>query len=865
MWKRMVGKLVDFASNRPFLILLIASCLMGTSTWYARKLELKTDFLELLPRNSPSFMAYEHQLGRVGGGGTLLTVVESPDSKANARLIEDLSSALTDRMQTWDSCVAACSDDTCRLSQCGPRLISYFEKGTHAIKQFYEQNKWLYPSLSELEELDADIEYQIALHTGLVEHTEEEGEKQGAQSSDSLSEQVKRYRTRWEQKARQYNQFPQGYFSSPDGTRYVLVIVSESSGTGDAIGDRLIQEVSELVEKLHPKLYHPDMQVGYGGDLPNARAEKQSIENDVIWATLIPMLLIMGGLVFYFRSIWSLAILGVPAALGISCAYAYATAVYGYVNTAGAFLGAVILGNGVNYPIVLLARYVDFRARGQAPREALREAVFNAFRAELVGACVASIAYGSLSITQFRGFSQFGVIGFLGMLFVWMAIIPVVPALIVIQEKWQQFWQTRKAATALAFPQASYRGQVGWFVRWTMITLKRPVLCLTLAFLFTAIIVYKLPSYLRDPWEYDFSRLGSSSTHRTGPQVWSSKADQVFNRSLSVSGARLLADFPEQVPLLKAQILKNVEEDALFQRSLGYTDPPLIRNVITIDDFLPGSAEEQQQKQELWKRIRSRLTPAIMTQLSQEDRLQVEELLPPDHLHLLGPRDLPIQIQRKFMENNGVLGTLMYLQPREELNLQDGKIQLRISQIADNITLPDGTLVKTASRSTVFAEMLNSMHRDGPLASGVAFVAVLVVVILATRSVRGIISISLALFLGVVWMLGLTAWFNQKLNFLNFIALPITFGIGSEYPFNIFDRSRLLKGNIQEALERSAGAVALCSYTTTIGYGSLLVSDQQALQSFGRLAVMGEITCLLTALFVLPAFLQWRSKKSVKG
>ena len=64
----------------------------------------------------------------------------------------------------------------------------------------------------------------------------------------------------------------------------------------------------------------------------------------------------------------------------------------------------------------------------------------------------------------------------------------------------------------------------------------------------------------------------------------------------------------------------------------------------------------------------------------------------------------------------------------------------------------------------------------------------------------------------------------------------------------------------------SGGAVALCSYTTTIGYSSMLVSDQQALQSFGRLAMTGEIACVLAALFYMPALLnvidRWRKKRS---
>ena len=37
-------------------------------------------------------------------------------------------------------------------------------------------------------------------------------------------------------------------------------------------------------------------------------------------------------------------------------------------------------------------------------------------------------AYGSLVITRFRGFSQFGMIGFVGMLLVWISIIPLVPS-----------------------------------------------------------------------------------------------------------------------------------------------------------------------------------------------------------------------------------------------------------------------------------------------------------------------------------------------------------------------------------------------------------------------------------------------------
>ena len=101
------------------------------------------------------------------------------------------------------------------------------------------------------------------------------------------------------------------------------------------------------------------------------------------------------------------------------------------------------------------------------------------------------------------------------------------------------------------------------------------------------------------------------------------------------------------------------------------------------------------------------------------------------------------------------------------------------------------------------------------------------------------------------------------MNFLNFIALPITSGIGSEYPFNIFDRSRLLGGDVTRAVKLHLGAVALCSYTTSIGYGSLLFADNQALRSFGRLAIGGEVACLALAVLFLPSLLHLIGAHSV--
>jgi hypothetical protein len=844
--KKLVHAVVDFAGARPVLVLFLSLfCLVAT--WgYASQLDLRSDFLELLPRESPGFMAFEHQLGRVGGGGSLLVIAESPDPKANERFVDALADRLDAMVEERRTCVAACPSPDC-VRACGPDLVGYLERGTKEAHAFIDANKWLYASPKDLERADDRLDRRIAEQSGMVEDLGDDetpapsgdhpvphgGGPSGRPSTSGLGLDV--LRDELKTNYAKMDDFPSGYFETPDRKSIGLRIVSQSTGTGDKSGDILLAKVGAMTDALKPQSFEPSMRVGFAGDIPNAAAEKQSLVSQAAWASALVLAIILGGVAFFYRSLWSLAIIVLPALLGVGFAYSFAMARFGYVNTTGAFLGAIILGNGINYPIVLLSRYREFRARGLAPADARRDAVWNAFRAELVGACVGSIAYGSLTITRFRGFNQFGLIGFVGMLLVWLSIIPCVPALIALREV---FVGTQDV------PRAAAPGPVVRMI--ARATERAPWAFVVGALALSAFAFVRLPAYLRDPWEYNFNNLGSKESKVSGAAEWSIKADDVFGGKNNISGALMLADTPEQVPLLKAQILKNDAADP---------QGTLIQEVLTVADLLPGTLEEQRAKIAVLDRIRGRLTPAVLADLSASDRADVDAMTPPATLRPVGPNDLPALFRRRFTENNGTVGTVFYVKYRNDVVLSDGHNLLRIAKATDNVVLPDGTKVLTASRATVFAEMIRSMQRDGPLATGAAFLAVVAVVLIATHNLRGALVVLSSLVMGVLWTMGGAAWLGVKLNFLNFIALPITFGVGCEYPFNVYDRTRLLHGDVTGALLRVGGAVALCSYTTTVGYSSLLLADMQALQSFGWVAMSGEIACLAGALFVVPSLL----------
>lgn len=843
--RRAVASIVDVSGRRPYVILALAFCALVVTWHFALKVLVSphTDLRELLPSDSPGLKAFEHQLGRVGGGAALLVVAESPDRRANERFVDDLSVRLREMIA--------------EQKEGGPRLIAYVEDGPKDVRAFFERNKWLYADRKDLENAYDTLDFQVAVRSGLVSDLGDDDSGDAAASAESSHGKkpalgLDAYQERWEAKATEHAGFANDYFESPDGKGIGLRIMSLTTGMGDSGGDVLLERVDRLVADMKPSAYQPQLKVGFAGEIADAAAEKASVVTQAAWATGIAFVLIVAGVVWFYRSPGALVVIALPALLGVGAAYAFTYWRFGYVNTTGMFLGAIILGNGINYPIVLLSRYHEFLARGQPAADARRDAVASALRAELVGACVASIAYGSLSITHFRGFSQFGWIGFVGMLLVWVSMIPCVPALIVVIEAIQPKlprWLRDRPRGVL------HHGAP--IVIISRVTARHPWFFVGAAIVLTGVAAWKIPAFLRDPWEYDFDRLGSRASKRGGAGEWSVKAETIFGGKMNVAGALMLADTPEQVPAVKAQILAN---DA------GDPKGRLIADIATVDDLLPGSPAEQADKLAIVDRIRDRLTPAVLESLPNDERTRVENLLPPDTLRVLAPADLPVFLRRRFEENDGRIGTVFYVKYKNDVIFADGHNLLRMAKATDNVRLPDGTVVQTASRSTVFAEMIRSMEIDGPRATMASLLAVTIVVLIATHDVRGALSVLAALVMGVTWLVGAAAWTGEKLNYVNFITLPITFGIGCEYPFNVYDRSRLMKGDVSGALVRVGGAVALCSYTTIVGYGSMLFADFQALESFGRLAVCGEAACLSCALLVLPALLHalgrgWRRRE----
>jgi predicted RND superfamily exporter protein len=115
------------------------------------------------------------------------------------------------------------------------------------------------------------------------------------------------------------------------------------------------------------------------------------------------------------------------------------------------------------------------------------------------------------------------------------------------------------------------------------------------------------------------------------------------------------------------------------------------------------------------------------------------------------------------------------------------------------------------------------------------------------------------LVVGTIWTLGLMRCFGVNLNLANSLFLPLVVGAGVEYGIIVMQRWREQagQGHSDVALPFStAKGIILAGLTTTVGFGSLTISDHQGIHSLGVLAIIGSLSILAAAVLFLPALLQ---------
>jgi predicted RND superfamily exporter protein len=785
-------------TTRPLAVVVVAAALGVLGVYLSSRLSFRTSFAELLPDSDPGVIALRETQKRMGDLTLLLVGVKSPDLAANERYAE----ALTGHLRSLPRSVVD--------------IATYHVRD---IFSFVESNRWLYASEANLQEVRDRLKREILRRKNpLVIDLSDDEDDQALEQRLKKSIAVE-------------GRFPGGLFRNPGGDTVWVTALPPGGLLVERAGEGLLEATARFIRENPPRAFHPQMDVQMAGPIITNIRNREALQRDLTWVAALCGFLIPLSIGLYFRRAQSVLFVAAPAVMATVLAYAVAYLAFGYLTTVTSFLVSFVMGNGTNYAVVLLARYEEQRRHGDGAQAAAIHACTALWRTTGVAALASALSYASLMITSFRGFSQFGLIGAAGCLLAWAATFSLMPALLCLLDK-------RGSQPAARIGRKGMLDGLGRFIE------RRPRAVLVAGGVFTLAMVVGSSHFGKDAFEYDFRKLSARGILDEKGQAFDRDHNALFGRWPQPTV--ILADRVEDVEPLRSAIRR-------ADRDLPGGD--VIGDIITVWDLLPGQPPEQERKLALLAQIRKLTNDPALELLEEKQKGEMARLRPPESLRTLRAEDLPPLARRPFTEVDGTLGRVLLIYPPVEgITVYDGRALLRIAAVLQRLELPDGREVHTSGSAVIFAAMIRSVLHDGPLASFASLGAVLLLVLLRVRPRRAAFFVMGGLLAGVSWMTGIAGWLGIKITFLNFIALPFIFGVGVEYVIHIVSEFKE-HGSVRRTVASAGGAVALCSWSAIVGYGSLLIARNGALQGLGAMATLGETTCLLAAVIVTPAAL----------
>ncbi|GAB5535469.1 MAG: MMPL family transporter [Rubricoccaceae bacterium] len=808
-----------FVVRRPLVVLALAVALAAVAGWQATSLKVNANIIALLPPEYTSVQALNRLQETVGAESTVDVAIRSPSFETNLRFADDFAEAM--------------------MALEAPDGEPYFNR--YDLKRdvrFVSENALYFATFEELDRLERFLRGQAQevrdvtnpLRLSILPTGEDSLNAAKERDADQLRRDLAQLALT-------------EYLISPDSTTLAVRFYPTGSQADIGYVERLYSDVDSLVLAMRPGSYSPTMVVTPAGRLLRQTVEVKSITNDVQRSFGAGVLSVIFAVALYFlyksvqartggrfvlrvvlsellRTPVTATLLTFPLVISLAWAGGVAAVAFGSLNLMTSTLGLVLFGLGIDYGIHFYARYAEERGGGAEVEAAIEETFVSTGQAIAVSAFTTASALFVLQLADFRGFSEFGLIGGMGILFALTSMLTVLPALIVIAE--------RTGAINLRV-----RGESSEYEPERRFPFARTITSICLGVVALAIIL--LP-HVR--FEYNFSKLEPTYDE------YDERA-QALRPVFSTNERRnpayiLLEDVSDVLPVSEAL------KDLAAQDSL-------ILTVESLQERFPTDSSGARRKLDRLAEIRAVLNDPFLAadQTGQVDMLRqaasAREPIPLD--------SVPPFLTRPFRTRSGEIGNFVIVFPRG--NMADGRRSMRFAELIGAVQTPDGDDFYAASTQLVAADMLRLMQEESPRMVGVTFLLVFVLVFVSFRSIRWTLAAILPLAVGILWMLGVMVIGSIELTFYNLVVLPTVLGIGNDGGVHLAHRYQEQgKGSIRNVLRSTGEHVTMGAVTNLIGFAGLLLSNHPGLRSIGVLAVAGIGATLAATLIFFPAALQ---------
>ncbi len=670
-----------------------------------------------------------------------------------------------------------------------------------------------------------------------------------------------------------------GYMVSPDN-RLLMVSAQPTrpaaQGEKDGFTARLLRHTRESVKAARAECFaaQPEvssrLKVSIGGSYAALQEGGQLIVGGVLKSALTSFLGVLLLFALVYRRPLAFVFLGLPLAVPVIWTLALAPLLLpeygGRISVVGGAFAAVLLGLGIDYAVHLYNRFAAERAAGSSPEEAAERSVRGTGEGIFYGALTTVIAFAGMTLTNFRGFKEFGRLAALGVALTAAVLLVGLPAALTLLAR------LRGNRSPAPRPFSFGLGAVAQLVRarpGTLVSVGLLALVLSVA----AMFANPDPAKWGVWFEPDIGKLG--------PPHHLEKAGEVNRRAAQAFGM----DYREiSVVIRGATSSEALEETArLCARARKCK---MVRSVRGLVDLVPAPSAQRRSLAIVAKldlgRLPGRIDKAAvaagfkpgafascpfstfvagMAERARKGRLlDPQELAESDDPESASVRELVGYVYCAPVrqgEGHRTHTLLSVVGGREGRGLESADYERMARELG-----VDGRGALMTSHMLVVYELKDSVRHDLFMMIAVVAGTVLLMMFVALRKPVYVLLAVSPVILGGAYMLLTMKATGLALNYVNILVFPVLIGIGVDNAVHLIIRYRQEGGNAGAALMETGRALVVCSLTTVFGFLSLLTCPHWGLKSLGITVAIGMGFVLLASVFFVPAVLEMASRRN---
>lgn len=668
----------------------------------------------------------------------------------------------------------------------------------------------------------------------------------------------------WDALGELQSRFSPHYSILKEGQMGIVLLRLADDGTKFDRGTAAIEKLRDMLMDFQRT--HEGIQLGLTGLPVMENDEMKSNESATLKTTIVSLLGVAGLFIAGFGGIRHPLLAVAALMIGLAWSCGYLTLAVGHLNILSMAFGVTLIGQGIDFGIHYLARYLAIRNDNPDTTEALKKTASAIGPGIITGGVTTSIAFFAATLTDFTGVAELGVIAGGGIFLCILAALLMLPAML----QWMD-GSTRNMTIPRPLAMAP--------TLWLSEHIPRTTMAVSLVVILICAI--GLPKVWYDHNLLHLQAEGLESVRleerllaETDQSVW-------YAISVANSPAEILA---RKAKFDELETVERTEEIVSFLPTDVASKQALIEEIGQQLVRLPKQAPQLQvtplpQFMGMLEHLHAQLVAAqqtvsaesiqrlsaVLHDLPAADAMEristYQQELASDllrRLHLLEAMSsptpptletLPIAVRQRFVGQTG----------KHMLKIYSNADIWNMDELEKFVTDVRAIDSQATGQPLQTYEASRQMQNSYIHAALYALIGVTILLVIDFQSLGYALLALVPVGLGLLQLFGLLGLLDIPLNPANLIVLPLILGIGLDEGVHVLHEYRSQTGPFRMS-RWTATAIVLTSLTTMVGFGSLMMAEHRGLQSLGRVLSLGVACCLFTSLVPLPACLTWLSR-----